>query len=197
MSAHIPTPGHLPALIAARAKNLFLSRRMDCSEAVLVTLNQGLGGSLEAEQALALAAPFSEGIGRSGCMCGAVAGALLAIGILVCGTARTGRSRSESRKAAAEFMDSFKSAFGSSCCRILSNKGARGSASRFARCSELTAAAASTAAVLILDYRPELIRSADPGFLGTRDSALGGLIENAVRRAGLRITPARGGFRRR
>jgi hypothetical protein len=61
-------PVDLPALIGARAKNLFLSRQMYCSEAVLVTLNQGLRGSLEEYQALALAAPFSEGVGKSGCI---------------------------------------------------------------------------------------------------------------------------------
>jgi hypothetical protein len=42
------------------------------TEAVLAALNQGLGGSLEEYQVLAQAAPFSEGVGETGCMCGAL-----------------------------------------------------------------------------------------------------------------------------
>ena len=185
MDASIQNAADLPARIGARAKNLFLSRQMYCSEAVLVTLNQGLGGSLEEYQALALAAPFSEGIGKRGCMCGALGGALLAIGLFVGGVNPVQR-RTSVQAAAREFMDQFKTRFGSSCCRVLSKKSVDDSASRFSRCSELTAQAAASASELIFEHRPELMHDVDFCFLEIKDSVVGGFIKNAMRYAGCR-----------
>ena len=185
MDAPIQNPVDLPALIGACAKNLFLSRQMYCSEAVLVTLNQGLGGSLEEYQALALAAPFSEGVGKSGCMCGALGGALLAIGLFIGGTNPV-QHRARVQKAARDFMERFKMRFGSSCCRFLSKKSRTDSTFRFAQCAELTAQAAASAAELIFEHRPELMHVADVCFLDTKDSAVGGFIKNAMRYAGCR-----------
>jgi C_GCAxxG_C_C family probable redox protein len=196
VDASIQNAADLPARIGARAKNLFLSRQMYCSEAVLVTLNQGLGGSLEEYQALALAAPFSEGVGKSGCMCGALGGALLAIGLFIGGTHPVQR-RARVQKAANDFIERFKARFGSSCCRILSKKSANDSPSRFAHCSELTGQAAASAAELIFEHRPELMHVVDICFLDTQDSAVGGFIKNTMRYAGRCITPAPAGCRRR
>jgi hypothetical protein len=58
------TPVDVPVFIGERAQNLFRSRQMYCSEAVLVVLNNMLGGGLTENQASALAAPFAEGVGR-------------------------------------------------------------------------------------------------------------------------------------
>jgi C_GCAxxG_C_C family probable redox protein len=159
---------------------------MYCSEAVMVTLNQGLGGSLEEYQALALAAPFSEGVGRSGCMCGALGGALLALGLFI-GGANPVANRGGIQNAAKEFMRRFKMRCGSACCRVLSRKSANDSSSRFARCAELTALAASSAAELILEHRPELVHGVDFCFLEAKDSAVAGVIKKALRCAGCRI----------
>jgi C_GCAxxG_C_C family probable redox protein len=175
----------LPALIGERARNLFLKRRMYCSEAVLVTLNQALGGSLDEYQALALAAPFSEGIGKSGCMCGAVGGALMALGLFIGGT-NPERRRSAVQRASGEFMDRFKARFGSSCCRILTKKNEAAFDSSAARCSAITAQAAALAAGMILAKRPELARVADVCFLNSRDSTVGGLLKKALRTTGAR-----------
>ncbi len=167
-------------LIGERARNLFLSRQMYCSEAVLVTLNQALGGSLEKYQALALAAPFSEGVGKSGCMCGALGGALMAIGLFIGGTSPV-RRRATVQRASSCLMKSFKVRFGSSCCRVLSRKSAIDSKSRFDHCSELTAQAAALATEVIFAHRPELAHRVDLLFLKTRDSTAGGFIKNVLR----------------
>jgi C_GCAxxG_C_C family probable redox protein len=173
----------VPALIGERARNLFLSRQMYCSEAVLVTLNQGLGGSLEEYQALALAAPFSEGVGKSGCMCGALGGALLALGLFIGGTTPA-RRRAAVQKASGDLMERFKTFFGSSCCRVLSKKNTGDSKSRFNQCARLTAQAAALAAELIIEHRPELEHVVDFCFLNVRDSATAGLVKTALRCAG-------------
>jgi len=173
----------VPALIGERARNLFLSRQMYCSEAALVTLNQGLGGSLEEYQALALAAPFSEGVGNTGCMCGALGGALMALGLFIGGTSPT-RHRAIVQRASGDLMKQFKTRFGSSCCRVLTKKSIVNSKPHFDHCSELTAQAAALAAEVIFEHRPELKNIVDFCFLNTRDTTLGSFIKTALRCAG-------------
>jgi C_GCAxxG_C_C family probable redox protein len=145
----------VPALIGERARNLFLSRQLYCSEAVLAALNKELAGSLEEYQALALAAPFSEGVGKTGCMCGALGGALMALGLFIGGTSPT-RHRAIVQRASDDLMKRLKTRFGSSCCRVLTKKSAFNSKPHFDHCSELTAQAAALAAEVIFEHRPEL-----------------------------------------
>jgi C_GCAxxG_C_C family probable redox protein len=173
----------VPLLIGERARNLFLSRRLHCSEAVLVTLNQGLGGGLEECQAIALAAPFSEGVGKSGCMCGGLGGGLLAIGLFLGGKDPAGQ-RGSIQRAAGDFMEKFRNRFGSSCCRVLSKRGSDKARSCFAHCSELTAQAGAMAAEIILAHHPELVNAVDFRFLEERDTAIGGWLKRALRRSG-------------
>jgi C_GCAxxG_C_C family probable redox protein len=183
VDAAIQDSTDVPALVGERARNLFLSRQMYCSEAVLWTLNQGLGGSLEEYQALALAAPFSEGVGKTGCMCGALGGALMALGLFIGGTSPA-RRRATVQRASSDLMQRFKTRFGSSCCRVLTKKSTVNSKPHSDHCSELTAQAAALAAEVIFEHRPELKHAVDFCFLNTRDSTLGGFIKTALRCAG-------------
>lgn len=183
MNVPIQNPADVPVLIGERARNLFLSHQMYCSEAVLVTLNQALGGSLEKYQALALAAPFSESVGKTGCMCGALGGALMALGLFIGGTSPV-RRRATVQRVSGDLMKRFKTRFGSSCCRVLSKKAAVNSKSHFDHCSQLTALAAALAAELIFEHRPELAHVVDFSFLNIRDSAIGGFLKRAVRCVG-------------
>ena len=64
------------AQIKKRAENLYLTRQMLCAEAVVVTLNKALNSGLSDAQAVAVAAPFSIAMGDSGCICGALSGAV-------------------------------------------------------------------------------------------------------------------------
>jgi C_GCAxxG_C_C family probable redox protein len=185
VDAPLRDPIDLPALIGERARNLFLSRQLYCAEAVLVVLNQALGGGLREEQALALAAPFSEGIGKSGCLCGGLAGALLGLGLLL-GKSNPAGSRNSVQSASGLLRKRFKLRFGSSCCRVLLEKGRVHSSSGFDRCADQTAEAAAMAASLILEHRPELRPGADHAFLEARDSVIGGFFKNALRRTGCR-----------
>ena len=176
----------LAVLIGERARNLFLSRQMACSEAVLVVLNQTLGGGLKENQALALAAPFSEGIGKSGCLCGALAGAFLGAGLLL-GVSDPAGSRTSVQKASGQLMQRFKLRFGTSCCRILAKKSQADPRPVFDRCAQQTAEVAAMAAALILDQRPELKQRVDLNFLNARDSVVGGFFKNVLRRTGCSI----------
>ena len=171
-------------LIAGRARNLFETRQMHCSEAVLVTLNRSLGGGLTEPQALALAGPFAEGVGRNGCMCGAVGGALMALGLFI-GGAQPLRRRKKVRQAAGRLMDEFRRRAGAPCCRVASRR-APAETTRFDHCAELTAVAAALAAELILADRPELSAGLDRSFATARDSLPSGLLKRVLRCGGSR-----------
>jgi C_GCAxxG_C_C family probable redox protein len=178
-------PGDLAALIGERARNLFATRQMHCSEAVLTALNRSLGGGLETFQALALAGPFSEGVSGSGCMCGALGGALMAIGLFIGGT-RPLQHRGKVQRAAERLTADFKARTGGPCCRILSRRSPAG-VTHFQHCADLTALGATLAAGLILAHRPELEAALDRAFVATRDSLPAGILKRAIRCTGFSV----------
>lgn len=175
-----PQTEELIAQLKARAKNLYLTRQLLCTEAVLVTLNEGLNGGLSESQAISLAAPFAIAMGDSGCICGALSGAVMACGLLLGGDNAYGRRR-EMWACARQLHDTFKGAHGSTCCRILSRKVKDDKQAHFDQCADLTANATEVAARLILDRRPALAALADNDFLGQRDSKAAGLMKRLWR----------------
>jgi len=158
----------LVGLIRAKTENLFETRQLFCSEAVLFVLNQGLGGGLPPETAINLASCFGEGMGGAGCLCGAASGALMAIGLFL----GPGQSSKKVRDKGREFHDIFRSEFGAVCCRILKKKARDDRKGLFRQCMTQTGAAAELAARMILMERPELAEHADRDFLEIRDSKL-------------------------
>jgi C_GCAxxG_C_C family probable redox protein len=169
----------LIASISARARNLFETRQLLCAEAVVSALNLGLNGGLTDAQATALAAPFSLALGESGCLCGALSGAVLASGLLL-GRDRPYRHRKAMRDASRQLHDAFKAANGATCCRVLSKKVRHDHKAHFQQCADLTAQAAEMAARLVLEERPDLVMQADNGFLAKRQSAIGGALLRLV-----------------
>lgn len=143
--------------LAERAEALFLNREMYCAESIMTVLNEGLGGGLDREQARGLAMGFGEGLGKAGCICGALAGAVMATSWFL--------SRSlppkEVREASRALHERFKADQGSSCCRVLSKPFKAVPAKHFAKCSGLTRYGAELAARLILERLPELARGAE------------------------------------
>ncbi|MFH2219295.1 MAG: C-GCAxxG-C-C family protein [Pseudomonadota bacterium] len=170
----------LIAQIKKRARNLYLTRQLLCTEAVLLTLNQGLNGGLSADHAVAMAAPFCVALGESGCICGALSGAVMACGLFL-GNGRPYRHRRDMREGARQLHDTFKAANGATCCRVLSQKVKHDKKAHFQQCADLTAEATEMAARLILHKRPELITRADNGFLLRRDSKIGGTMTRLFR----------------
>jgi C_GCAxxG_C_C family probable redox protein len=97
----------------------FLHQPRNCAQAVLSVFCERFG--LDREMALALAAPFGAGIGRSGAgPCGAISGALLALGLAA---GRRSDSPPELKEAAyqlaAEFLARFRARHGEMECRWL------------------------------------------------------------------------------
>jgi C_GCAxxG_C_C family probable redox protein len=87
----------------------------NCAQSVFCAFAVNLG--LDRETALKLATPFGGGIAGTAQMCGAVSGAIMAIGLKL-GTASADKpARAKSYAAAKKFMELFKGRQGSLVCR--------------------------------------------------------------------------------
>lgn len=109
---------NLIARAEERASNFFRQKKFFCSEAVLYTINDLLEEPLPSE-VVKLASGFPVGIGKSKCLCGAVAGGVMALG-LEYGREKPGAEMpEESFKYSAALHDFIIEEYGSTCCRVL------------------------------------------------------------------------------
>lgn len=164
------TTDELSAIIRQRAFNLMSSRRMTCSEAVLSVLNQGLGGRMPPDLAMKVASGLAEGIGGSGCTCGAMTGGVISLGLFLSQSNLKQIDRQKAMTASQSLHHAFKLRFGSTCCRILIKNGSSETIRHFEACCDRGGWAAERSARLILAERPELICQADQPFLRRKDS---------------------------
>jgi len=100
---------------AKEAEAIFLEG-FNCAQAMAAAFGPELG--IERETALKLGAPFGGGIADTGGICGAVTGALLAIGLRYGSAKPPGRIRKAMvNRASKRFLEEFEGAFGSLSCR--------------------------------------------------------------------------------
>ncbi|RJX31832.1 MAG: C_GCAxxG_C_C family protein [Desulfarculus sp.] len=165
----------LSRLIGQRARDLFASGQMLCTAAVLSALNQGLGGGLDPELVLRLAGGLYQGLGGAGCLCGAVSGGNLALGLFLGNGKKNGRGARRLAAAAQELHDQFKAGQGSTCCRVLTKKVKHDHKLHTAQCAGLSGLAAELAARLILAQRPELAQAANLDYLWQKETKANGL----------------------
>ncbi len=149
-----PTIESRISAIQKLALDLYVTQKFWCSEAVLVALNRCLNGGLSDAQALAIGAPFSKAMGNSGCMCGAVSGAVMAVGLIL-GQSHPYRHRRNLRHSARRLHDQFISRYGSTCCRVLTRHVSQDKKALVAQCADHVAHAARMAAQLILERQPD------------------------------------------
>ena len=88
-----------------RALGLFAKDKFACSEAILYTVNAIMGNPLPSE-IVKLASGFSGGIGRSGSVCGALTGGVMALR-LAFGRTNPGAPRPKLLPATRELIDWF------------------------------------------------------------------------------------------
>jgi C_GCAxxG_C_C family probable redox protein len=118
---------------AAKAGLLF-DGGYNCAQAVL----QATTGRSDPEL-LAMAEAFGSGIGESGCLCGAVTGGVMALGLMGRGD-RSG-----------ELVAAFRKSFQTTCCRSLSRDHRWLSREHLANCRSITAATAALVDGLLRD----------------------------------------------
>jgi C_GCAxxG_C_C family probable redox protein len=177
---NIPENQDISRLVGAKAQELFSRGRMLCAPAVLTALNLGLGGGLEQPMVNNLTAGLGEGLGGAGCLCGAVSGACVGLGLFMGSGKDGGRASRRVAEASHQLHDSFKAERGSTCCRVLSRKVKDDKKAHMAQCAELSGLAAELACRAILLQRPELAQTADLDYLSQKVAKKSGLARLAT-----------------
>ena len=119
---------------AAKIAGELFDEGHSCTRAVL----QASGGSTN-QELLAATAGFSCGIGKSGCLCGAITGGVMALGL----NWRADRS--------VDLITAFKEAFQTTCCRGLSKRYEWMSEKHQGNCRKITVTAAGMVEKLLYD----------------------------------------------
>ncbi len=170
--------------IRRRTENLFMSRQLMCSEAVLTVLNQGLKGGLAPEIAVRITSGLPEGFGGSGCTCGALSAGIIALGLFL---GRNGPGILNNRTvytASRELHERCKTKFGSTCCRVLTKNIELGTKHHFEFCARHAGEVSEQTVRIVLNHEPERLELADWTYLNQTDTKIGTRIKqltNALR----------------
>ncbi len=103
--------------VAIEAEGLYRSGKMHCAEAVLAAVKNNFLPAA-GDDVVRLAAGFGGGSG-AGCICGAVSGGTMALGLVVPG------DRKRVMELTRELHAWFKKEYGATCCRVLTAKGGK------------------------------------------------------------------------
>lgn len=122
--------------LSQKAEELYRCGDYLCSEAVFTVINDYLGQPLPPET-VRITSGFPVGIGHAGCTCGALNGAVIALGLKY---GRTGPRQNNEKIIALskELHDEFKKLFGSTCCRVLIKGFTFGSPEHLEHCIKVT-----------------------------------------------------------
>ncbi|MCL5982229.1 MAG: C-GCAxxG-C-C family protein [Firmicutes bacterium] len=138
----------LPVLARNKAGEYF-KQGYNCAESVFRAYLDLLPHNLPPETAR-LASAFGGGLGRAGCICGALTGSELVLSLLA-GRENQAEKPDRIYQLSSEFHNRFKEHFGATCCRVL-NKEDYQSQEHFRRCLKITGGAAQLLAQFILSH---------------------------------------------
>jgi C_GCAxxG_C_C family probable redox protein len=127
---------NVPEQVAEEAERLYRSGKMHCAEAVLAAVKQAFAPQIP-DEVLQLAGGFGGGSG-AGCICGAVSGGTMALGLAMVGDKKAVSAMTR------ELHRWFKEEYGATCCKILTAHGKSG-------CVNLAARVAGRVAELLLE----------------------------------------------
>ncbi|MCD7990518.1 MAG: C-GCAxxG-C-C family protein [Clostridia bacterium] len=138
------------AKIAKDAEDLFRGGFF-CSEAVVSSIRSNFEMDVP-EEVIAMASGFPIGIGRSKCLCGAVSGGVMAIGLVFGRTVQKDPQVEQTLALSKELHDWFKAANGKNalCCRILTKEFDMGAGEHKEQCIHFTGLVAGKVAEMII-----------------------------------------------
>jgi len=106
----------------------------NCAESIFLAFRERVAPELSPDT-VRMATPFGGGLGYAGCLCGALTGAVMILGILE-GRTSVDVSRKRPYALSKELHNRFMDKFGSTCCRVLKSKQS-GSNGGGASCAEI------------------------------------------------------------
>lgn len=118
------------------AEEMYRSGQFLCSEAVFLVANDYLGKPVS-DEVVRLASGFPVGMGLAGCVCGALSGGVMSLGLKY-GRTQPGSPEPGMFEASKELHDRFKARRGSTCCRVLIRKFELGSPDHILQCIAIT-----------------------------------------------------------
>ena len=138
------------AKIAKDAEDLFRGGFF-CLEAVVCSIRSNFEIDVP-EEVIAMASGFPIGIGRSKCLCGAVSGGVMAIGLVFGRTVQKDPQVEQTLALSKELHDWFKAANGKNalCCRILTKEFDMGAGEHKEQCIHFTGLVAGKVAEMII-----------------------------------------------
>ncbi|MCL1864611.1 MAG: C-GCAxxG-C-C family protein [Spirochaetes bacterium] len=95
----------------------FHSKGYNCAESIFLTFRTYISPEIS-EDMVRMVTPFGGGLGRAGCMCGALSGATMILGAAK-GRINFESSREPSYELSYDFHEQFRTKFRTTCCRSL------------------------------------------------------------------------------
>ncbi len=122
-----------------------------CSEALISSIRSNFELDIP-EEVIAMASGFPVGIGRSKCLCGAVSGGVMALGLFFGRTVQGDPKVEKNLAVAKELHDYFKEASGknSLCCRVLTKEFDMSKGEHKQQCIRFTGMVAEKVAEIII-----------------------------------------------
>jgi len=120
-----------------------------CSEAIVKTIRDEFALPVP-EEVVKAASGFPVGVGAAGCICGAIAGGVMALGLVFGRTAPGDDAVKKAMALSRELHDRFAERHRRTCCRVLTKGMALGSPEHLEQCISLTGEIAEETARIIL-----------------------------------------------
>ena len=139
--------------VKQRARQLYSEENLSCSQAVLLSMNETFPMGIDTNTLNAMSIPFAAGIGGCGCVCGALGGSLMSLGILL-GADPATNNRKNIQSISAKMHDTFKEAQSATCCRVIKKKHSEQGRSY---CAQLVEDTAGKAAALLLETKAQTL----------------------------------------
>ena len=133
---------------AAESAGNYHEKGFNCAESIFLTFRAIAVPDMN-EDMVRLATPFGGGLGRSGCVCGALSGAIMILGA-VKGRTSADVPRKQSYELSNDYHNRFSEKFGATCCRKLV-KDEFGSKEQAAKCYKIITESAG----LLMDFLVE------------------------------------------
>lgn len=122
--------------VTETAEGYFSRGEFFCSEAVVHTVNEALGWPFPKEITM-LASGFPIGLGKAGCLCGAVSGGQMALGMAL-GRKHMDPMHEKMFPIAKDLHDFIKQEYKSTCCRVITKDYEFASPERKQHCIKIT-----------------------------------------------------------
>lgn len=125
------------AEIRSKAEEYYRNGDFYCSEAIVKAIKDAFVLPIS-DDAIAMASGFPVGMGGAGCTCGAVAGGVLAIGMMFGRTEPKDSKVTKAMQLSKELHDAFQSRHKKLCCRALTHGKELGSPEHVKQCISFT-----------------------------------------------------------